>query len=102
MDCGEDCKNFKLSAVEIKEILGCELSQMEFADALAMQASSPFVEQMFQLADKDRNGYISFREFLDILFIFAKGKIFLQMMIQSMMLKWKTMKTTKMMMISSL
>ena len=73
MDCGDDCKNFKLSATEIKEILGCELSQMEFADALAMQPSSPFVEQMFKLADKDRNGYLSFREFLDIIFIFAKG-----------------------------
>ena len=41
-----------------------------------MQATSPFVEQMFQLADKDCNGYISFREFLDIMFIFAKGKLF--------------------------
>ncbi|CAB4031878.1 dual oxidase 1 precursor, partial [Paramuricea clavata] len=38
-----------------------------------MQATSPFVEQMFKLADKDCNGYISFREFLDIMFIFAKG-----------------------------
>jgi hypothetical protein len=40
-----------------------------------MQATSPFVEQMFQLADKDSNGYISFREFLDIMFIFAKGEV---------------------------
>lgn len=78
MDCGENCKNFKLSATEIKEILGCELSQTEFADALAMQANSPFVEQMFHLADKDSNGYISFREFLDIMFIFAKGKMMVQ------------------------
>ena len=81
MDCGENCKNFKLSANEIKEILGCELSQTEFAEALGMQVTSPFVEQMFKLADKDCNGYISFREFLDIMFIFAKGKTVVTMMV---------------------
>ena len=86
MDCGENCKNFKLSANEIKEILACELSQTEFADALGMQATSPFVEQMFQLADKDCNGYISFREFLDIMFIFAKGKLLMMMMTMIMIM----------------
>jgi hypothetical protein len=29
---------------------------------------------MFPLVDKDRNGFISFREFVDMLIIFAKGK----------------------------
>lgn len=28
---------------------------------------------MFDLVDRDNNGYISFREFLDMLVIFAKG-----------------------------
>ncbi|ELK05460.1 Dual oxidase 2 [Pteropus alecto] len=32
-----------------------------------------FVESMFSLADKDGNGYLSFREFLDILVVFMKG-----------------------------
>ena len=72
LDCTD--KNYKLSAPEIKEILSCELSPTEFADALSMQSSSPFVLQMFQMADKDRNGYINFREFLDLIFIFAKCK----------------------------
>jgi len=30
--------------------------------------------QMFALVDKDKNGFISFREFVDMLIIFAKGK----------------------------
>jgi len=29
---------------------------------------------MFSLVDKDKNGFISFREFVDMLIIFAKGK----------------------------
>ena len=30
---------------------------------------------MFQLVDKDENGYISFHEFLDLLVIFIKGSV---------------------------
>jgi len=33
-----------------------------------------FKFQMFTLVDKDKNGFISFREFVDMLIIFAKGK----------------------------
>ena len=32
------------------------------------------MESMFSLADKDGNGYLSFREFLDILVVFMKGE----------------------------
>ncbi|GCC37242.1 hypothetical protein chiPu_0015744 [Chiloscyllium punctatum] len=56
-----------------KESLNCELTRVEFADALGLKDDSMFVEQMFSLADKDGNGYLSFREFLDILIIFMKG-----------------------------
>ncbi|XP_078388337.1 dual oxidase 2-like [Cetorhinus maximus] len=56
-----------------KESLNCELTRVEFADALGLKYDSMFVEQMFLLADKDGNGYLSFREFLDILIIFMKG-----------------------------
>jgi hypothetical protein len=34
-----------------------------------------FKFQMFLLVDKDKNGFISFREFVDMLIIFAKGKM---------------------------
>ncbi|XP_067871575.1 dual oxidase 2 [Heterodontus francisci] len=56
-----------------KESLNCELTRVELADALGLKDDSMFVEQMFSLADKDGNGYLSFREFLDILIIFMKG-----------------------------
>lgn len=56
-----------------KEVLTTELTQIEFAEALSMRPESTFVQQMFSLIDKDNNGYISFREFLDVMVIFAKG-----------------------------
>ena len=56
-----------------KDILECELSRGEFADAMSLKKDSLFVEQMYQLIDQDGNGFISFREFLDMIVIFAKG-----------------------------
>ncbi|NXG41576.1 DUOX2 oxidase, partial [Psilopogon haemacephalus] len=61
------------SSQKAKDSLMCELSRAEFAEALGLKAHSTFVDSMFSLADKDGNGYISFREFLDILVIFMKG-----------------------------
>ncbi|NXF70647.1 DUOX2 oxidase, partial [Sclerurus mexicanus] len=69
-DAGE--LNFE-SSEKAKESLTCELSRAEFAEALGLKAHSMFVDSMFSLADKDGNGYISFREFLDILVVFMKG-----------------------------
>ena len=56
-----------------RDILECELSREEFADAMSLKKDSLFVEQMYQLIDQDGNGFISFREFLDMIVIFAKG-----------------------------
>lgn len=61
------------SSRKAKESLMCELSRAEFAEALGLKEHSMFVDSMFSLADKDGNGYISFREFLDILAVFMKG-----------------------------
>ncbi len=55
------------------DILECELTRAEFADAMSLKEDSLFVEQMFQLIDQDGNGFVSFREFLDMIVIFAKG-----------------------------
>ena len=55
------------------DILECELTRDEFADAMSLKPDSLFVDQMFQLIDQDGNGFVSFREFLDMIVIFAKG-----------------------------
>ena len=56
-----------------RDILDCELTRDEFADAMSLKKDSLFVDQMFQLIDQDGNGFVSFREFLDMIVIFAKG-----------------------------
>ncbi|XP_051000997.1 dual oxidase 2 isoform X2 [Acomys russatus] len=61
------------SSQQVREALTCELSRAEFADSLGLKPQDMFVESMFSLADKDGNGYLSFREFLDILVVFMKG-----------------------------
>lgn len=54
-------------------VLECELTRGEFADAMSLKPDSLFVDQMFELIDQDGNGFVSFREFLDMIVIFAKG-----------------------------
>ncbi|XP_069861779.1 dual oxidase 2-like [Dipodomys merriami] len=61
------------SSQKVREALTCELSRAEFAESLGLRPQDMFVESMFSLADKDGNGYLSFREFLDILVVFMKG-----------------------------
>ncbi|KAG8505332.1 Dual oxidase 2, partial [Galemys pyrenaicus] len=61
------------SSQKVQEALTCELSRAEFAESLGLKPQAVFVEAMFSLADKDGNGYLSFREFLDILVVFMKG-----------------------------
>ena len=67
----------ELEANIAKDVLGCELTKTEFAEILSMKPDSLFVEQMFELVDKDRSGTLSFREFLDVIVIFAKGETYL-------------------------
>ena len=59
------------------DIITCELTKYEFAEALSLKANSAFVENMFQLVDRDQDGYLSFREFLDVIIVFSKGKIYI-------------------------
>ncbi|XP_054706944.1 dual oxidase 2-like [Uloborus diversus] len=58
---------------QAKEIVKVELTAYEFAEALSLRPDALFVKQMFALIDADGNGYISFREFLNVIVIFAKG-----------------------------
>ncbi|KAM9753466.1 dual oxidase 1 [Menidia menidia] len=63
----------RVSRKRAREVLQCELTASEFADALGLKPDSLFVNSMFTLADKDGNGYLSFQEFLDVIVIFMKG-----------------------------
>ncbi|XP_044765941.1 dual oxidase 1-like [Coccinella septempunctata] len=56
-----------------KDIINTEITVLEFAESLNMKPDNEFVKRMFYLADKDRNGFISFREFVGLLIIFAEG-----------------------------
>ncbi len=58
-----------------RDVLNCELTKTEFAEFLSMNPNSTFVNSMFDLVDKDKSGSMSFREFMDIIVIFAKGKV---------------------------
>uniref|UniRef100_A0A3B5RBL3 NAD(P)H oxidase (H2O2-forming) n=1 Tax=Xiphophorus maculatus TaxID=8083 RepID=A0A3B5RBL3_XIPMA len=62
-----------ISSKRAREVLQCELTASEFAEALGLKPDSLFVDSMFTLADKDGNGYLSFQEFLDVVVIFMKG-----------------------------
>ncbi|KAM4619333.1 dual oxidase 1 [Polymixia lowei] len=62
-----------VSHEKTREVLQCELTATEFADALGLKHDSLFMDSMFTLADKDGNGYLSFQEFLDVMVIFMKG-----------------------------
>ncbi|KAL2743176.1 dual oxidase 2-like [Vespula maculifrons] len=56
-----------------KEVIYTELTITEFAEALSMRPDAEFIKKIFNLVDKDKNGFISFREFVDMLVIFLKG-----------------------------
>ncbi|XP_019712822.1 dual oxidase 1 [Hippocampus comes] len=62
-----------VSCKKAKEVLQCELTATEFADALGLKPDSLFVNSMFTLADKDGNGYLCFQEFLDVIVILMNG-----------------------------
>ncbi|KAK4871803.1 hypothetical protein RN001_015927 [Aquatica leii] len=63
----------KVDAQMAREVVYTELTLNEFAEALNMPSNSEFVFRMFHLIDKDKNGFVSFREFVDLLIIFAEG-----------------------------
>lgn len=62
-----------LDSNQAREIINTELTAYEFAETLSLRPDAVFVKQMFALVDTDGNGYISFREFLNMIIIFAKG-----------------------------
>ncbi|XP_014669657.1 PREDICTED: dual oxidase-like isoform X2 [Priapulus caudatus] len=58
-----------------REVIMTELTKAEFAEALGLKPESSFMDHMFNVVDKDHNGLISFREFLDMILLFSKGTL---------------------------
>lgn len=65
-----------VKGIEAREVIMTELTKAEFAEALGLKPESSFMEHMFNVVDKDHNGLISFREFLDMILLFSKGQLF--------------------------
>ncbi|XP_076336211.1 dual oxidase 2-like isoform X3 [Tachypleus tridentatus] len=65
----------RVDAIQAKEVINTKLVPFEFAEALSLPQDSIFVTQMFSFVDKQKSGYISFREFLDMIVIFAYGAV---------------------------
>ncbi|KMQ98401.1 dual oxidase 2 [Lasius niger] len=63
----------QIDSTVAREVIYTELTIIEFAEALSMKPDAEFVKKIFNLVDKDKNGFISFREFVDMLVIFLKG-----------------------------
>ena len=54
-------------------VMSISLSRAEFASALGMKPNDMFVRKMFKVVDKEGNGRISFRNFLDTVVLFSQG-----------------------------
>jgi len=65
------------SSREARKFIHVELSKKEFAEYMKLKPTSSFVEQMFNIADTDGSGAMSFREFLDIMVLFTKGNYYI-------------------------
>ncbi|XP_072392840.1 dual oxidase [Diabrotica undecimpunctata] len=58
---------------EVVTVMRTSLTKSEFASALGMKADAVFVTKMFNIVDKDKDGRISFQEFLDTVVLFSRG-----------------------------
>ncbi|XP_040165408.1 dual oxidase [Anopheles arabiensis] len=59
---------------EVMTVMRTSLSKSEFAAALGMKQDDMFVRKMFNIVDKDKDGRISFQEFLETVVLFSRGK----------------------------
>lgn len=72
-DEGYATESLRRSSRDSSVYIAAELTKSEFAESLGLQSDSTFVTSMFKMVDKNDNGYISYREFLDFFVIFHKG-----------------------------
>ncbi|KAL8598120.1 hypothetical protein ACOMHN_030406 [Nucella lapillus] len=56
-----------------EKILNIKLTRSEFAESMGLQPSSIFVRNMFLLVDRSRDGFVSFKEFMDMFVTMSNG-----------------------------
>uniref|UniRef100_A0A8C5P9H6 NAD(P)H oxidase (H2O2-forming) n=1 Tax=Leptobrachium leishanense TaxID=445787 RepID=A0A8C5P9H6_9ANUR len=64
----------ELQQRSVRDALKSEISREELAELLGLDQRASFVDSLFSLADKDKNGYLSFKELCFILAKLFKGK----------------------------
>ena len=50
---------------QVSQVMKMSITRYEFAQALGMKHTDLFVEKMFRIIDRDKDGKISFQEFLE-------------------------------------
>ncbi|KAL3865900.1 hypothetical protein ACJMK2_043248 [Sinanodonta woodiana] len=73
-DSSDYMDDFKSESVSEK-IIQVHLTQTEFAEAFGLKPSSIFIKHMFLLVDTERNGHVSFRDFMKIFLLFASNDL---------------------------
>ncbi|XP_045615867.2 dual oxidase 2 [Procambarus clarkii] len=63
-----------LTSGKMSDYLTMEITQHELANQLGMLPDSIFVTQLFRLMDTDQSGFITIKEFWDVMVVFAQGK----------------------------
>ncbi|CAL4157253.1 unnamed protein product, partial [Meganyctiphanes norvegica] len=56
-----------------KDYLKTKITQHELAEQLGIKSNCAFLQQLFKYMDLDKNGFISIKEFWDVMVVFAKG-----------------------------
>eukprot|EP00118_Oscarella_pearsei_P028224 m.1711 g.1711 ORF g.1711 m.1711 type:complete len:1810 (+) comp7753_c0_seq1:180-5609(+) len=75
-DHGEDGEpEIRPEEGDTRRVLDCSLTREEFAESMSSNPESLFVDQMFRLADKDGDGAVTFREFLNLIVMFSSGGV---------------------------
>ncbi|XP_066960375.1 dual oxidase 2-like [Macrobrachium rosenbergii] len=58
---------------ESSDVLFIKITKTELAHQLGMLPDCPFVKQMFSIMDKNKDGFITLREFWNVMVVFATG-----------------------------
>ena len=58
---------------KMRKLINIKISKYEFAQFLKMKEDSLFVTHLFNTADKNNDGFISYKEFRNIIVLFTQG-----------------------------